>query len=88
MTGRAGIKRPILEDRFAAPLLLRDLYSARVGRPLSPAWLDKRYAISGPFSSFVVVPGGDHDLLVTQRFERIDTHRAPRRDKNCREGRK
>src|SRR5260370_39594464 len=40
--------------------------SARVARPLSPTRLHKRYAISIPFSSFVVVPGGDHDLLVTQ----------------------
>src|SRR5260370_33127124 len=45
--------------------------SARVARPLSPTRLHKRYAISSPFSSFVVVPGGDHDLLITQRFHGI-----------------
>src|SRR6266478_5961228 len=46
--------------------------SARVRRPLSPTRLHKRYAISSPFSSFVVVPGGDHELLVAQSHHRIN----------------
>jgi hypothetical protein len=49
-------------------ILVSGLYSTRVGRPLSPTRLHKRYAISSPFSSFVVGPGGDHDLLVAERF--------------------
>src|SRR5260370_31644192 len=52
--------------------------SARVSRPLSPTRLQKRYAISSPFSSFVVVPGGDHELLVAQRDERVDVSGASR----------
>jgi hypothetical protein len=48
--------------------LVCGLASARVRRLLSPTRLHKRYAILGPFSSFVVVPRGDHDLLVAQRL--------------------
>jgi hypothetical protein len=51
--------------------------SARVRRLLSPTRLHKRYAISSPFSSFVVVPGGDHELLVTECDQRVDTRGAP-----------
>src|ERR1700720_1703398 len=54
--------------------------SARAGRPLSPTRLHKRYAISSPCSSFVVVPGGDHELLVAEGDDRVDLHSSARRD--------
>jgi hypothetical protein len=59
-------------------ILVSGLYSTRVSRPLSPTRHQKRYAISSPFSSFVVVPGGDHELLVAQRDERVDVSGASR----------
>src|SRR6202158_197172 len=54
-------------------ILVSGLYSTRVGRPLSPRGYPQRYRNSTPFSSFVVVPGGDHDLLVTQGLDGIET---------------
>jgi len=46
--------------------------SEQAGRPLSRKRPHKRYAISGPFSSFVVVPAGHHDLLVAEGFYGIE----------------
>src|SRR5260370_16936593 len=34
--------------------------------------LDKRFDMSSPVSSFVVVPGGDHDLLIAQGLDGIE----------------
>jgi hypothetical protein len=66
---------------LSVPAILLSGLNLRQSNSASVAtWLYKRYVISSPFSSFVVVPGGDHALLVAQSDHRIDTHRTARGD--------
>jgi len=56
-------------------ILVGGLDSARLGWPLSSRGYRIRYANSYPFSSFVVVPRRDHELLVPQAIDGVEVGR-------------